>query len=158
MKLSDLPDQATLVDEGQYTVVLDKNSEYTEQKEGEKGAYLSCDYVINGGEFKGRRIFDIISYSPKSLWKVKQVLMACGMDKDADVPFITEGIDNAPVVDSDGLTTMLLEWLTARVVKVDVKIKKATKEDIEKGWKDKNIITAYFPEADGPVDSEGWNE
>jgi len=153
-KLNDLPDQGALLEDGKYTVVLDLNSEYTNQGSGEKGPYFNCDLVVNGGEFKGRHLYDIISYSPKSLWKVKQVLLACGMDGENDLPAITEGVDGAPVVDAEGLTAFLKDYMNSKELEVEVSTQLASEEDKKKGWKDKNRIQAYASPTEG-VDGGG---
>lgn len=56
--------------------------EECEEKEGTEHPYLNFKHVIVDGEFEGRFIFDIASFSPKALWKLKGVLIASGYTEE----------------------------------------------------------------------------
>lgn len=45
--------------------------------------YLSLGWAVVDGEFEGRRLWDILSYSPKALWKLKSFLLGVvGIDME----------------------------------------------------------------------------
>lgn len=45
--------------------------------------YLSLSWEVVDGEFEGRRLWDILSYSPKALWKLKGFLLdVVGISED----------------------------------------------------------------------------
>lgn len=45
--------------------------------------YLSLSWEVVDGEFEGRRLWDVLSYSPKALWKLKGFLLdVVGISED----------------------------------------------------------------------------
>ncbi len=52
--------------------------EEVEEVEGGKAGYFRWELRILEGEYKGRMIFTITSFSPNALWKLRQLLHALG--------------------------------------------------------------------------------
>jgi hypothetical protein len=67
---------------GEYTVIVDK-VEYREAQDQDKYDYINWELVVTEeGEFKGRRLWFISSFSPKALWRFKQILENLGLFED----------------------------------------------------------------------------
>lgn len=69
---------------GDYAVVVDK-VEYRESDPDnpDKYDYVNWECVVTEeGEFKGRRLWFISSFSPKALWRFKQILENLGLYED----------------------------------------------------------------------------
>lgn len=43
---------------------------------------MDLRWKIEGGKYDGRQIFDVMSFKPEALWRVKSTLMALGFPKD----------------------------------------------------------------------------
>lgn len=50
-----------------------------EQKQGAKGPYLNWEFRVCMGHFEGKKIWNITSLSPKSLWVLRKQLDALGL-------------------------------------------------------------------------------
>lgn len=76
-----------LVDEGQYLVEVTN----VEQKPSDSSEhdYLNWEFTISKGDFKGQKLWNITSFSPKSLWVLKNLLIAL----DAEVPDEPEDVE-----------------------------------------------------------------
>ena len=74
MRVDEIEDQ-NLVPDGVYPFRIKK----IEIKNGPKSTYLNCELTITGvGEGAGRSLFDRIMLGPKSLFRVKNFLLAFG--------------------------------------------------------------------------------
>lgn len=54
-----------------------------EKGEGPK-AYLNVRFVIADGQFKGRSLFSNCSFSAEGVWKLQNLLLACGLAKTGE--------------------------------------------------------------------------
>lgn len=68
------------VPEGTYDVVIEK-VEVRESKSSEHD-YLSWEYKIVGDDYEGQRLWDITSFSPRALFRMKDVFEALGVLED----------------------------------------------------------------------------
>lgn len=60
------------IPEGEYPVVIEE-VEYVEPASEDKYPYLNVEMTVTGGEYDGRKLWTIWSFSPKALWRMKQV-------------------------------------------------------------------------------------
>lgn len=51
-----------------------------EVREGPSGKYLNWEFQISDGEFQNQKLWMVTSLTPKSLWKLKETLIALGAD------------------------------------------------------------------------------
>lgn len=65
-----------LIPEGDYHVRV----EDIEQEEGDKGPYLNWELKIPSGEYKGKKLWYITSLTKQSLWNLRAVLEALGVE------------------------------------------------------------------------------
>ena len=78
---------------GDYPVLIDK-MEYREAQESDKYDYINWELVVSEGEHKNRKLFFITSFSPKALWRMKQVFENLGVYDDALEVDYDEDADN----------------------------------------------------------------
>lgn len=73
---------------GDYSVLVEK-VEYREAQTEDKYDYLNWELsVTEEGEFKGRKLWFISSFSPKALWRLKQILENLGVyDDDLEIDY-----------------------------------------------------------------------
>lgn len=57
-----------------------------ELKNGDKGPYYNCEFVLEGDEYKNKKVWIILSLSPKSLWRFKNVMIRLGAEPDDMAP------------------------------------------------------------------------
>lgn len=82
---------------GEYTVLVEQ-VEYREAQSEDKFDYLNWELSVSEeGEFKGRKLWFISSFSPKALWRLKQILENLGVyeddleiDYDEDTMMVTD--------------------------------------------------------------------
>lgn len=81
---------------GEYPVVIVK-AEYREPQSEDKYPYINLEMDLTEGEFKGRKQWMILSFSPKALWRMKDVFENLGIyeeeievDYDEDTMLVTE--------------------------------------------------------------------
>lgn len=84
------------IPKAEYSVVIVK-PEYREAQEADKYDYINLEMDITEGEFKGRKLWMILSLSPKALWRMKDVFENLGIyqdeieiDYDEDTKIVTE--------------------------------------------------------------------
>ena len=121
--------------------------------DGKQYSYLSVEYVITSGEAKNKVLWDTISLSPKALWKVKQWLVAFGVEGNQDLP-IEQGVDGELIIDEEGLFSLLSALVQGRTCSVLVEIEEPSEEGLARGWKVRNAIVEYRPESK----NTGWEE
>lgn len=61
--------------------------------------YLNWQFKIQGGDYDGRRAFYMTSLAPNALWKLKQVLINLGFDKEDLVGNFDLDITSLPGLD-----------------------------------------------------------
>lgn len=66
------------VPNGVYLAEVVSAKEGTSQSSNPK---IDLQWKIMGGEFDGRRVFDVMSFAPTALWRTKQTLEALGFKK-----------------------------------------------------------------------------
>jgi hypothetical protein len=66
---------------GEYPVLVEKVT-YTEATQEGKYDYMAWELQITDGEFKGRKLWLNTSFSPKALFKLKEVLENLGLFED----------------------------------------------------------------------------
>lgn len=66
---------------GEYPVIIEQ-VEYVEPASEDKYPYLNVQLEISEGEFEGRKLWTILSFSPKALWRMKQVFENLGLPID----------------------------------------------------------------------------
>lgn len=81
---------------GEYPVVIVK-AEYREAQTEDKYDYINLEMDVTEGEYKGRKQWMILSFSPKALWRMKEILENLGLyqdeievDYDEETMFVTE--------------------------------------------------------------------
>jgi hypothetical protein len=75
--------------EDEYTVVIEKAEMRLPQEDG-KFPYINLQMKVTEGEFKDRVVFNILSFSPKALFRMKQVFENLGIieeDEQIDVDY-----------------------------------------------------------------------
>jgi len=73
--------------EGEHPVLIEK-VEYVEAQSEDKYDYLSWELTVSDGEFKGRKGWLNTSFSPKALFKLKEVLENLGLyDDELDIDY-----------------------------------------------------------------------
>lgn len=84
------------IPKGEYPVVIVK-PEYREAQQEDKYDYINLEMDITEGEFKGRKQWLILSFSPKALWRMKDVFENLGIyqdeieiDYDEDTNLVTD--------------------------------------------------------------------
>lgn len=53
-----------------------------EYKEGKAAPYLAVTYKVQDGQYAGRQVFDNVSFSPKALFKLKNLLSVVSPETD----------------------------------------------------------------------------
>jgi hypothetical protein len=83
VSLSDVETSNAVIAVGNYHArIVDVKLTETKAKDG---WFLAFEYIITSeGPSKGRHTWDNCSLKPTALWKLKSVLVACGIDADAD--------------------------------------------------------------------------
>lgn len=143
MKINELPEQEIgALPEGQYHVGI-KAAKPGYGKESNV-AYLKLSYVVLDGENKGRYIFDLLSYSPKALWRIRSLLESLGLGH-LDVPVEQDSEGKYVVIDDDDMNSVLAENLLGKDMVVVVNHVEANKE---KGFAAKNEVIKYLPSAE----------
>ena len=100
---------------------------------------INATYVIQDGPHKGRNVFDTISFSPKSLWRVKGFLAALEA-LDTELP-VEKGADGVHIVtDEDQMYSALCEAALGKEMMVNIS---EVPENKEKGFKAKNNVDSY---------------
>ncbi len=84
------------IEEGEYPVVIEQ-VEYVEPASEDKYPYLNVQLEISEGEHEGRKLWTILSFSPKALWRMKEVFENLGLpvdevefEVDEDTNYVTE--------------------------------------------------------------------
>lgn len=68
--------------EGVYSAVIEK-VEYREPKEKGKAPYLNVEYTVSEGEFDGRKLWEVLSWAPKALFRMRDFFLAFGFEDGA---------------------------------------------------------------------------
>lgn len=68
--------------EGTYDAVIEKIEYREPTNPNAKAPYLNVEYTIAGGEFDGRKVWEVLSFSPKGLFRMKDFFAAFGIDQD----------------------------------------------------------------------------
>lgn len=93
INFADVPDGFEAVPEDEYSVVIEK-AEYKEASQEGKYDYINLTLKITDeGEYKDRLLWMIMSFSPKSLWRMKQVfenLNIISPDAELDIEYDDE--------------------------------------------------------------------
>jgi hypothetical protein len=77
---------------GEYPAVIE-SIEYREAQEEGKFDYLNVEYTVTEPEFKGRKLWQVWSFSPKSLWRMKQTLENLGVfEEEIEVDYDEESM------------------------------------------------------------------
>ena len=71
-----------VMDEGEYPVIIDK-AEFREAREEGKFPYINLEMSVSEGNNKGRKLWMILSFSPKALWRMKDVFENLGVYNDS---------------------------------------------------------------------------
>lgn len=71
-----------VMEEGEYPVVIDK-AEFREAREEGKHPYINLEMSVSEGNYKGRKLWMILSFSPKALWRMKDVFENLGVYDDS---------------------------------------------------------------------------
>lgn len=73
--------------EGVYEAIVEK-IEYREPKEQGKYPYLNVEYTITDEEFAGRKVWEVLTWNPKGLFRMRDFFAAFGYeqeDNDLDI-------------------------------------------------------------------------
>jgi hypothetical protein len=71
-----------VLDEGEYPVVISK-AEFRPAREEGKFPYINLELDLTEEPNKGRKLWMILSFSPKALWRMKDVFENLGIYDDA---------------------------------------------------------------------------
>ena len=71
-----------VLEEGEYPVVIEK-AEFRAAREEGKFPYINLEMAITEEKYKGRKLWMILSFSPKALWRMKDVFENLGIYNDA---------------------------------------------------------------------------
>lgn len=71
-----------VMEEGEYPVVIDK-AEFRPAREEGKFAYINLEMSVMEEKYKGRKLWMILSFSPKALWRMKDVFENLGVYNDS---------------------------------------------------------------------------
>ena len=63
-----------------YPVVITNIEEKTGKTSGQP--YLNIEMTVTEGEYEGRKLWGMVSFSPKAAFKVKEFLIACGVSTE----------------------------------------------------------------------------
>ena len=63
-----------------YPAVITNIEEKTGKTSGQP--YLNIEMTVSEGDYEGRKLFGMVSFSPKAAFKVKEFLIACGVDAE----------------------------------------------------------------------------
>lgn len=88
----------TLLPEDAYLCYLHEVTEYDQDKDHEYGGVRCFWKVIQPREFKGERVLNTLSWSPKAAWKVRETFDACGYEYNSDLDELVENEERAIVV------------------------------------------------------------
>jgi hypothetical protein len=69
------------LEKGEYPVLIEK-AEYREPQTDDKYPYINLELTVIEGEAKGRKLWMILSFSPKALWRMKDVFENLGLYED----------------------------------------------------------------------------
>ena len=70
------------MEEGEYPVVIDK-AEFRPSREEGKYPYINLEMSVTEEKYKGRKLWMILSFSPKALWRMKDVFENLGIYDDS---------------------------------------------------------------------------
>jgi hypothetical protein len=85
------------IPDGKYVATIEKVEEKTSQAGNQM---LNVTFAIADGEYAGRKIFDNYVLTPKSLWRLKQLLSSLGVDASGAVDLDpTDLIGRAVIID-----------------------------------------------------------
>lgn len=118
----------------QDVIVTDwQQGEVTGEESVNKGALkLTFELTVQGGEFEGRRIWDVFTVVPKALWKLKAFFGATGEDMEREIT-VDELLDMCANI----LGKELVVKLAIQPARVD------TRTGNE--YQARNKIQSYFP-------------
>jgi hypothetical protein len=71
-----------VLDEGEYPVMIEK-AEFKPSREEGKFPYINLELTITDELHKGRKLWMILSFSPKALWRMKDVFENLGIYDDS---------------------------------------------------------------------------
>jgi hypothetical protein len=71
-----------VMEEGEYPVVIDK-AEFRPSREEGKYPYINLEMSVTEEKYKGRKLWMILSFSPKALWRMKDVFENLGIYDDS---------------------------------------------------------------------------
>lgn len=116
------------VPRGRYIVQVEE----AEIRDGNKAPYLNIQFnIIGPAEYEGRKLFDILSFSPKALFRLKRFYIAAGATK--------EQLAGQFEVDPDDL--------------IDVVVGAAVKIEKSEEYGDRNRINTFFTaEVEAPAE------
>lgn len=84
------------LEKGEYPVVI-TDAKYRVSQSEDKYDYINLEMTITEGEFKDRKLWMILSFSPKALWRMKDVFENLGLyeeeievDYDEDTEVVTQ--------------------------------------------------------------------
>ena len=84
-----------------------------EKREGKDHPYLNVEYKITDEGYRGFTLYDIISLSPKALWKIKLWLKVFRVEENQELP-IEKGADGSYVIDDEGMEQTAKELVEGR--------------------------------------------
>lgn len=94
--------QFTVVPAGEYLCVLDRCTEYEPAEGKEFGGMRTFWKILQPREFKGEKLMNSLSWSPKAAWKIREFWDALGYEYDSDFDEPVEQQEQAILVVSVG--------------------------------------------------------
>jgi hypothetical protein len=99
------------IPEGEYPVIINEVT-YVEPASDDKYPYLNVELEITEGEHEGRKLWTIWSFSPKALWRMKQVFENLGLPVDEvefEVDEDTDAVTDPELVGLPAIAVVTIE-------------------------------------------------
>lgn len=83
VNFSDVEDRGSFepIPAGKYNAIIEDVEEVEQDEEG-KYNYLSWKLMVTEGDHEGRFLWEVTSFSPKALWRLRDFLKACGVAEE----------------------------------------------------------------------------
>lgn len=90
-------EEFSAIEKGTYTAVVAKAEMRLAEDTGKEYNYINWEFDLTDGEFKGRKQWMVTSFSPKALWRMKEMFENLGIyqdeleiDYDEETKLVTE--------------------------------------------------------------------
>lgn len=127
--------------EGTYTATIEK-IEYRPAKEAGKSPYLNVEYTVSEPEeFAGRKVWEVLSWAPKALFRMRDFFRAAGFEDDEYDLDVDE--ESGLLLDPD---------LSGEAVEVTIENEIYNKKEVNR------VVAVEFLNPTGPEEDEGTED